>query len=62
MRSPLACWKMPDFDRWPTFDRCPECSGMLWTDGRGTWCEDCAFSFEQAELDFPVSPDAETSP
>jgi len=39
------------YDKWPTFDRCPKCRGMVWTDGRGRWCIECDYSIEQATLD-----------
>jgi hypothetical protein len=40
-------------DPWPTFDRCPECSGLLWTDAEtdGAWCGDCDYSITQTSLD-----------
>jgi hypothetical protein len=38
---------------YPTFDRCPECSGMLWTDAEttGAWCSECDYSEIQTDLD-----------
>jgi len=40
-------------DEWPTFDRCPNCSGMLWTDAttEGAWCRDCDYAITQTSLD-----------
>jgi len=28
-------------DPYPTFDPCPECSAMIWTDGDALWCSEC---------------------
>jgi len=38
-------------DEWPTFDRCPLCGAMLWSNGDATWCSECDYFIEQAELD-----------
>jgi hypothetical protein len=46
---------------YPTFDRCPECSGMLWSDPDtdGAWCEECEWGEAQRDL-FNDSPDGES--
>jgi len=38
------------YDQWPTFDPCPRCGGMIWSDGHGRWCAECDFSVEQGTL------------
>jgi len=48
-------------DAFPTFDTCPECSGMLWSDldTDGAWCEDCEWGEAQRDL-FNDSPGGES--
>jgi hypothetical protein len=38
---------------YPTFDRCPRCSVMLWSDPDtdGAWCSECDYSAIQTDLD-----------
>jgi len=40
-------------DPWPTFDFCPECGALLWTDADtdGAWCGDCDYAITQTSLD-----------
>jgi len=35
---------------YPTFDLCPECRAMVWTDSRRLWCIECDWSTEQGTL------------
>jgi len=37
-------------DPHPTFDPCPRCGGMIWTDGDAIWCSECDWGAEQARL------------
>lgn len=37
-------------DPYPTFDLCPNCGEMLWTDGTRLWCRDCEWTYEQRDL------------
>jgi len=35
---------------WPTFDSCPDCGEMVYTNGRRLWCSECDWSAEQGTL------------
>lgn len=38
---------------WPTFESCPRCDALLWTDAEtdGAWCSECDYSLTQTQLD-----------
>jgi len=48
---------MPDTQHtcWPTFDPCPECDAMVWTNGTALWCCECDWSAEQGRLFDPTT-------
>jgi hypothetical protein len=37
-------------DPYPTFDRCPRCDALIWSDGTALWCRECDWSAEQGRL------------
>jgi len=43
--------------QWITFDPCPQCRGMIWSDGDARWCAECGWRVEQRDLFHPTDTD-----